>query len=89
MLWNDRKIIAAITVLFTVGAIIYSLLLTEVYRAEVLLAPVQNRQSSSPLSAQLGGAAALVGINLGQSSGDQIDSILATFRSRDFILKFV
>jgi uncharacterized protein involved in exopolysaccharide biosynthesis len=89
VLWSGKKIIVAVTALFTVGAIIYSLLQTEIYRAEVLLAPSQNRQSSSPLSAQLGGAAALVGINVGQSGGNQIQSILATIRSREFILKFV
>lgn len=89
VLWSGKKIIVTVTALFTVGAIIYSLLLTEIYRAEVLLAPAQNRQSSSPLSAQLGGAAALVGIDLGQAGGDQIDSILATLRSREFILKFI
>lgn len=89
VLWSGKKIIVAATTLLTVGAIIYSLLQVEIYRAEVLLAPAQNRQSSSPLSAQLGGAAALVGINLGQSGGDQIDSVLATLRSREFILKFV
>ena len=89
VLWSGRKTIAAVVALFTVGAIVYSLHQTEIYRAEVLLAPVENRQSSSPLASQLGGAAALVGINLGQPAGGRIASVLATLRSREFILKFI
>lgn len=90
VLWNGKIIIAIATVIVTLVAIIYSLLVTETYRAEILLAPAQSRQSSSPLSAQLGGAAALVGINIGQSgSGQQMNSILATLQSREFVLKFI
>ena len=89
VLWNGKKIIIVVTAFFTVGAIVYSLLQTEIYRAEVLLATAQNRESGSPLSAQLDGAAALVGINLRQTSGGQVNSILATLRSREFILKFI
>lgn len=89
VLWSGRKIIAAVTVIFAIASIIYSLTRTEIYRAEALLAPAVSRESTSPLAGQLGGAAAMVGINLGQSGGDQISSVLATLRSREFILNFV
>lgn len=89
VLWAGRQVIVAATFLFAVFSIFYSLTRTEIYRAEALLAPAQNRESGSPLAGQLGGAAALVGIDLGSSGIYQVNSVLATLRSREFILKFV
>lgn len=89
VLQSGKWIIVAVTIIFAITSIIYSLTRTEVYRAEALLAPAVNRESTSPLAGQLGGAAALVGINLSQSGGSQVGSVLATLRSREFILNFV
>jgi uncharacterized protein involved in exopolysaccharide biosynthesis len=89
VLWSSRQIIVAVTSFFAVASIIYALTRTEIYRAEALLAPAVSRESTSPLVGQLGGAAALVGIDLGQAGGSQVGSVLATLRSREFILSFV
>ena len=61
ILWRGRRSIFAATVLFALGAVAYALLATEIYRADVLLAPA-NEQSSPMIGNQLGGLAALAGV---------------------------
>ncbi len=75
----------------TLVAIIISLVLPNIYRAESLLAPAVTRQVGSSIESQLGGAAALVGINLQSATAgpDPVNSTLAVMRSREFIIKFI
>jgi len=68
-----------------------SLLLPNIYRAEVLLAPVKSDDAKGGGMAaalgNLGGLASLAGISLG--SGGSTEENLAVLKSREFLWKFV
>jgi uncharacterized protein involved in exopolysaccharide biosynthesis len=89
ILWAEKKLIIGITAFFAVASVIYSLMLTNIYRAETVLAAADSGGSTGGLAAQLGGAAALLGVNVGTGGGDSISTALATLRSRQFIGRFI
>ncbi len=88
ILWEGKWIGIAITLLCAVTAAIVSLNMTEWYRAEVLLAPAEERRSGDSRSAlgNLGGLAGLAGISVG--GGGNVEA-LAVLRSRGFIREFI
>lgn len=93
-LWNAKWLIAVITSLFTVASVVYALSSTEIYRAEALLAPAAQQESSggaiSNLAGQFGGLASLAGINLsGGSAVDKTTLALETIKSRQFLASFI
>lgn len=68
----------------------FSLLIPNVYRAEVLLASAQEGESKSGLSASLagmGGLASMAGVSLG--GGGSIAEGVAVLKSREFLWQFV
>ncbi len=90
ILWAGRWVIAGVTAAAAVVSVVIALMMTEIYRAEATLAPATSRESGSPLASQLGGAAALIGINLPTSgAGDRVENAMAIMRSRDFIIRFI
>jgi len=67
-----------------------ALVMTPVYRAEIQVAPVTEKDSSNRFAAQLGefgGLAALTGVNLEQ--GNRKNESIATLRSRRFTEQFI
>lgn len=86
-LWAERKLLAMVTGAFAVGSVIISLMITNIYRAETLLMPIVDGQSTQ-LNAQLGFAASLAGVEL-DTGTDQAQIAIATLRSREFITKFI
>ena len=89
IVWSERLLIVIVTAIFALASIVYALIQTDIYRAEAVLAPAEAGQSGSPLANQLGGAAALVGINIGSQGDGRIGTALAIMRSREFIRRFV
>ncbi len=89
ILWADKLLIIAITAVVAVASVIYALIATEIFRAEAVLVPAEARQSASPLLNELGGAAALIGVNVGAQSGSTVENAIAIMRSREFIVKFI
>jgi len=88
-LWNGRWTIIACTVLFSVAAVVYALLLTPIYRSQAL---IQVRDESGggglgALSQQLGGLADIAGLSTG-SGGNRAVSI-ATLQSRALVSDFI
>lgn len=79
---EHRALVAAITSVSTAIAVAVALLLTPVFRAEVLLAPVasESKAGLAGLAGQFGDLASLVGINLG--SGDLTQEAVAALKSR-------
>jgi uncharacterized protein involved in exopolysaccharide biosynthesis len=84
-LWQGKLTVIAITAVFAVASVTYALLATEVYRAEVLVAPAED-QSMPMLGGQLGGLAALAGVSVG--GGSEAEP-LAVLNSRDFARQFI
>lgn len=85
VLWHGKWIIIAVTLLFAVGSVGYALTQENWYRAEVLLAPADER-SLPPLGGQLGGLAALAGVSVGGGGGVEAKAVL---RSRGFARDFI
>lgn len=87
--WRGKWIVASLTLLFSVAAVLYALSLPNIYKSEVLLAPV-TEESGMKLPGQLGGLASLAGVNLGGSSGvDKISLALEIIESRGFLARFI
>jgi uncharacterized protein involved in exopolysaccharide biosynthesis len=84
-LWRGKWIIIAVTTVFAVGSVAYALLATEWFRAEVLLAPAEEKTTTA-LAGQLSGLAALAGVSVG--GGGSAEAI-ATLKSREFARAFI
>ncbi len=86
---DNKKLIAIITGATTALAIVFALLLTPIYRAEVLLAPATSEKNGglSALAGQFGDLAALAGISVG--GGDKTQEAIATLKSRTLTEAFI
>lgn len=85
ILWRGKWIIISVTAVFALGSVAYALTATEWYRSEALLAPAEEKSTSS-LGGQLGGLVALAGVTVG--GGDSAES-LAVLSSREFAREFI
>jgi uncharacterized protein involved in exopolysaccharide biosynthesis len=85
IIWSGKWRIIGVTFVFALLSVVYAILATEWFRAEVLLAPAEE-QNVSALQTQLGGIAALAGVSIG--SGDSVEAV-ATLKSRDFARGFI
>ncbi len=85
-----RSLVLACAVVGLVLGVLAAVLMTPMYRASVLVAPVEDAEFPDGLASvagQLGGLASIAGIDTaGDSSTDQN---LAILRSRDFAMSFV
>ncbi len=86
---DNKKLIAVVTAVTTLIALVTAFLITPVYRAEVLLAPVTAEKTGGlgALAGQFGDLAALAGISLG--GGDQTQEAIATLKSRALTEAFI
>ncbi len=86
-LWKGKWIIIISTFVFAVGSVLYSLSLSNIYKADILLAPAESSSGGnlSNMAGQLGGLAALAGVNLGGAELSQADLAVQVMRSRQFI----
>lgn len=91
VMWSRKKMILAVSFTAALLAIVISLLMPNIYKAQVLLAPVGGGENKGGgLSAALGGLgglASMAGISLG--GGGSTAENLAVLKSREFIWKFV
>jgi LPS O-antigen subunit length determinant protein (WzzB/FepE family) len=87
--WQEKSTIIFITAVFAISSVIYSLLQTEIYRSETLLAPAEIGAPSNPMLAQLSSVVGLAGINVNNDLNVQISTAIATMQSREFIRQFI
>ncbi|EGQ7841340.1 LPS O-antigen length regulator [Vibrio alginolyticus] len=90
-LWKGKWIIITTTFVFAVGAILYALSLPNIYKSDALLAPAESSNGGglSKMAGQLGGLAALAGVNLGASESSQTDLAVQVMKSRQFVEAFI
>ncbi len=86
ILWDARRLVIGLTAFIVLAAVVYALLATEWYRAEVLAAPAEER-SNSVLSGQLGNLAALAGVKVGGGDAEAVAFLRSRTLVRDFIEK--
>lgn len=84
-----RTVIAAITSACTAAAVAGAFLMTPVYRAETLLAPVESSDKSASPILQFGALEGFAGIGLGGGSGGDSAEALAALTSRIFTDAFI
>lgn len=87
-IWQGKWIIVITTAIFAVVSVLYALSLPNIYKSEALLAPV-TEDSRMRLPGQLGGLAALAGVNLGAGGNDKTTLAIEVLKSRDFIGRFI
>ena len=90
-LWKGKWIIIATTFVFAVGAVLYALSLPNIYKSDALLAPAESSNGGglSKMAGQLGGLAALAGVNLGAGESSQTDLAVQVMKSRQFVEAFI
>ncbi|MFQ5643167.1 MAG: Wzz/FepE/Etk N-terminal domain-containing protein [Thiogranum sp.] len=90
ILVRHRTLILGSILVCTLASTVLALVMTPVYRAEIQVSPVSEKDGSSRFAAQLGefgGLAALSGINVDQ--GSKKNESIATLGSRKFTEQFI
>jgi uncharacterized protein involved in exopolysaccharide biosynthesis len=87
ILWKDRWLVIAITASCAIVSIVYALLATQWWRADVVLVQAHQRQGLSGQLGSLAGLASLAGLNISER-GDSAEA-LAVLRSREFTQSFI
>ncbi|WP_417212313.1 Wzz/FepE/Etk N-terminal domain-containing protein [Acinetobacter venetianus] len=90
-LWSGKWIIIAITAIFAIGSAIYAIEKPNIYKADALVAPAESSGGGglSKMAGQLGGLAALAGVNIGGTNTSQADLAIEVLKSRQFIDSFI
>ncbi|WP_462056693.1 Wzz/FepE/Etk N-terminal domain-containing protein [Vibrio parahaemolyticus] len=90
-LWKGKWIIVVATFIFAIGSVLYSLSLPDIYKSDALLAPAESSSGGglSKMAGQLGGLAALAGVNLGGGETSQTDLAVQVMKSRQFVEAFI
>ncbi len=90
-LWRGKWIIIVTTFIFAIGSVIYALSLPNIYKADTLLAPSESSNGGglAKMAGQLGGLAALAGVNLNSADASQVDLAVQVMKSRQFINRFI
>ncbi|PTC02985.1 LPS O-antigen length regulator [Vibrio mediterranei] len=90
-LWKGKWIIVATTFVFAVGALVYAISQPNTYKADTLLAPAESSGQGglAKMAGQLGGLAALAGVNLGGGESSQTDLAVQVMKSRQFVEHFI
>ena len=83
---SARLSIIAFTCSVLIGAVLYSVLADEWFRAETVIAPSNQNPSVSPIGGTLTGLAALAGVSVGDGNESLAVAIL---ESRDFARAFI
>lgn len=88
IIWRGKWFIIASIVMCSAAAVLYALSLPNVYKAEAVLAPV-TEESGLKIPGQLGGLAALAGVNLGSSGNKNTALAIEVLKSRGFLIRFI
>ena len=92
VIWQAKWPIIAITAVFAIASVVFSIKQPNVYTSEALLAPASEDQGGGlgALASQFGGLASLAGVNLGGKGGsDKSELALEVLKSRKFTSDFI
>ena len=89
VLWDSKWLVIGIATLFGSAAVLYALLATPIYRADVVVTQVSdnNISGAASLASQFAGLGNLVGANIGASSSDR--DAQAFLKSRRLAEEFI
>jgi uncharacterized protein involved in exopolysaccharide biosynthesis len=89
ILWQGKWWIIGITFVLAVVGVAYGLNLPNIYQSTGIFAPAQKQGRAGALSSQLGGLAAIAGVNLGGGDSNDIDQAMALITSWSFLESLV
>ena len=87
LLISAWKLIGGVTGFVTVVAVIYALLVPELYKAKILLAHAEEEKNISSKFSQFGGLAAMAGNSIPADSNKE--HVIATLKSRKFLQRYI
>jgi len=87
VIWKNKMLIVLCSLGVGILAAGYSLTLPNIYKAEVLLAPISDDAAKAPSLGGFGGLASLAGISMG--GGGNVEENLAVLKSREFLWAFI
>lgn len=87
IVWRQKLVIIAMTLLFTAASVAYALLADQWFKADVVLVPAKAGKGIQGQLGGLAGLANLAGVNL-NDKGDSVEA-LAVLRSNEFIRSFI
>jgi len=90
-IWMGRWLVALFMIIFASGSAIYAINQSDVYKAQILLAPsTAGASGGGGVARQFGGLASLAGINLNAGGAvDKTTLAIEVMKSRKFISKFI
>ena len=85
LVWKHRKWVALVTLLFTIGGVVYALVAAPVYTSEATIAPKEADKSggAAGLLSQMGEMGGLVATQMGMSTGTTFERIAIIAKSHD------
>ena len=90
VIWAGKKLIAAVTSLFAIVAVIYALSLANEYKSYAVVAPAESGGSAlGNMAGQLGGLASLAGINIGSGENNETLEAMEIMQSWGFMEEFI
>lgn len=84
IIFDGRRIIIALTALFSVIAVIYSLSLPNIYKSSALLSPVGDNAGTNQSLNNIGSLAGLAGINISSQSGNNTTKAITKIETLSF-----
>jgi len=90
VLWKHKLILIVVVMVSAAASVYYAIKQPNIYRSEAVLLPSAEK-SGLNIPGQLGGLAALAGVNLGGLGGSTDNTLLAMelIKSQDFISRFI
>lgn len=90
VLWRGKWVVIATTVVFAVISVLFALSQPNIYKADTLLASSESSSSGlSKMAGELGGLAALAGVNISGGASSEADLAVEVMKSRQFVEMFI
>lgn len=90
-LWKKKWVIISVTLVSAISSVLFALSLPNMYKADAILSPTESASGGglSQMAGQLGGLAALAGVNIGGAESSNTDLAIQVLKSRQFINSFI
>lgn len=91
IVWRGKWKLILIVLLCLILGFFYARQIPNVYKSEILLAPVEQSGSGNmnSIASQLGGLASMAGLQLGGAKVDKTTLAIEVLKSRDFLFSFI
>lgn len=88
LIWNKKLLISLVSIISLLSTFMISLLFSNIYKSEAILAPVYDNDSNMDLLERYSGLANLAGISVPSDSDDKSAEAIERIVSHDFFVNF-